>query len=170
MIQNLVIKSYPDLKQVEYESLVELDQALYRKYLDSFAEAAWSTENFKMLLEGKQFLSEFYFLPKLHGYCIASYKMRRNVVWIHRFSLTNMAREKKQVILNCFIEKHKRVMLMVSIKNKAAIKFYQNSGFRIKHPEELVDFTDLTRGLKVENGRFKTPLGNQVFIMGVSLE
>lgn len=170
MIQNLVTRSFLELKNIDYENLVQLDQELYRRYLESFAEAPWYIENFKMLLEGKELLSEFYFLHVLHGYCIASYKMRGKIVWIHRFALTNVVREKKQVVLNCFIKKHKRVMLAVSTKNKAAIDFYQKSGFRIKHPEELADFSDLTEGLKIEDDRFETPLGNQVFIMGVLLE
>ena len=135
----MIIKELAECNNHIINQLVLLDQEAVLKYGESFSEEAWSKSNFLYKLPFKDSKSLVIMDENFQvlGFSIVSLKDSNNS-YIHRFVSKNSGKTKvSDILMKEILERNKKISLVVSTLNKAAITFYEKYGFEIVYDKNL---------------------------------
>lgn len=133
----ILIKTFYELVEKEFEELEVFDLKLVQKYGNSFSNEIWSVENFKYKLPQKEELSCVLFIGnKIVGYVVAS--LKNESIYIHRFVVDKKGYANKFLKEIIIKYEEKDIYLMVNIVNQNAIDFYKKFNFQTVCDEEII--------------------------------
>jgi len=156
--------SLESLEKNRFEELATLDKYFFTKYGNSFSDEFWTKENFEYPLPSKYRLSFVILINDIiKGYCISSIK--NDSIYIHRFGVLCEVRQ-SDYFLNEILKEYrdKKIYLMVNVKNRPAISFYQKHEFNVVDKiDEIKPF--IASSLEIQENKIVINEGYECFLM-----